>query len=473
MSLCLGCAIRNQIDNAHDGPHLDTCDYRSQRLLSSLGRPSRHGYSFLHHRFMFEAGDRLPFAHTRKRARRLSAAVSNLITRRKQPLHAFIFICSPHPTMSLGLLRGVLFISVVWRALSIPLDPSDQNPDIVLVTAVITTKLDVLETKTVFDSPVPLPTSLGVLPSDESASLTTEFLIVTQTVTATPATTITIDQPSPATTDSVIVPPSSCQVSPSNQATWVAPPRFTDLSSFGISLFAYGKQNLQLVPKSWANTTAESTQHKQPSEVAALGVNASLPFPQSAPTTVTPPPEDPQTLIRIFYPQGSINPGSDPQGGADFYSSPLDFSHARNVTLEYSVFFPLEFEWALAGKLPGLYGGHTGCSGGNDARSCFSTRLMWRQGGKGELYLVSSFVSIHHTPQRRFDIRSTHPKTNRQRNYALRLLSRSATQTTGSLSDVAPFSFPKGTGPASDKSYTLIPQENKTVLLSCTLMDKK
>ena len=99
--------------------------------------------------------------------------------------------------------------------------------------------------------------------------------------------------------------------------------------------------------------------------------------------------------LQLFYPAGSINPESEPQGGADFYASPIDISKANNVTLEYSVFFPADFDWVLAGKLPGLYGGHSGCSGGNDARSCFSTRLMWRAKGAGELYLVSKLrVSV-------------------------------------------------------------------------------
>ena len=48
----------------------------------------------------------------------------------------------------------------------------------------------------------------------------------------------------------------------------------------------------------------------------------------------------------------------------------------------------MDFDWVLAGKLPGLYGGHTACSGGDEALDCFSTRLMWREGGVGELYLV-------------------------------------------------------------------------------------
>ncbi|TFK25741.1 polysaccharide lyase family 14 protein, partial [Coprinopsis marcescibilis] len=108
------------------------------------------------------------------------------------------------------------------------------------------------------------------------------------------------------------------------------------------------------------------------------------------------------------YPKGSINPAQKPQGGIEFYASPLPLSAlpslpmqgdtresplgtpATNVTLRYSVFFPKDFDWVLAGKLPGLYGGHTGCSGGNAALDCFSTRLMWRKDGLGELYLYAA-----------------------------------------------------------------------------------
>ncbi len=82
--------------------------------------------------------------------------------------------------------------------------------------------------------------------------------------------------------------------------------------------------------------------------------------------------------------------------------NPLDITRATNASLEYSVYFPSDFDFVKGGKLPGLYGGHKGCSGGNaavewvdalrsslsDAFSCFSTRMMWRTGGKGELYLV-------------------------------------------------------------------------------------
>ncbi|KAG1722332.1 polysaccharide lyase family 14 protein [Suillus paluster] len=53
------------------------------------------------------------------------------------------------------------------------------------------------------------------------------------------------------------------------------------------------------------------------------------------------------------------------------------------------------------GKLPGLYGGHTGCSGGAAAEDCLSTRLMWRPGGAGEPYLDcrSTRIALYSNPQ--------------------------------------------------------------------------
>ena len=95
--------------------------------------------------------------------------------------------------------------------------------------------------------------------------------------------------------------------------------------------------------------------------------------------------------LQLLFPENSIDPANEPQGGAEFYAAPIDISNAQSVTFRYSVFFPVDFDWVLAGKLPGLYGGHTGCSGGNAALDCFGTRLMWRQNGAGELYLVCVF----------------------------------------------------------------------------------
>jgi len=54
---------------------------------------------------------------------------------------------------------------------------------------------------------------------------------------------------------------------------------------------------------------------------------------------------------------------------------------------KYSVFFPADFNFVKGGKLSGLYGGKKNCAGGDPARDCFSTRLMWRTGGQAELYM--------------------------------------------------------------------------------------
>lgn len=127
-------------------------------------------------------------------------------------------------------------------------------------------------------------------------------------------------------------------------------------------------------------------------------------------------------ILQLFYPEGSVNPESQPQGGADFYATPLDISKANNVTLEYSVFFPADFDWVRAGKLPGLYGGHRSCSGGDDAKSCFSTRLMWREDGAGELYLVSAnccTLDVRHSYAYYTD--STLRRTSKPTHCALRL----------------------------------------------------
>jgi len=65
---------------------------------------------------------------------------------------------------------------------------------------------------------------------------------------------------------------------------------------------------------------------------------------------------------------------------------------AREVSFGYNVKFSAGFQWNKGGKLPGLFGGTNEndaatCSGGRHADTCFSTRMMWRRDGQGELYL--------------------------------------------------------------------------------------
>ena len=162
-------------------------------------------------------------------------------------------------------------------------------------------------------------------------------------------------------TTQVVSPHPTHETEPSSiQTAWSTPPRITDLSSFGITYFPSGQQNIELV--------------------------SSLPFESSQNSG-----DDGHSLIRVLYPAHSVNPAQSPVGGASFYASPIELSSATNVSLKYRIFFPASFNWVRGGKLPGLYGGRTSCSGGTDAEDCFSTRLMWRAGGAGELYLVRFF----------------------------------------------------------------------------------
>ena len=172
------------------------------------------------------------------------------------------------------------------------------------------------------------------------------------------------------------------------------PEAFTDLSPFG-NRIAYGSSNIAVVTGIPARASA-----------SAPAPSPSLPTPVATPSVFTASElvvsaaklprrwMNSSAAYRLFFPEGLINPSNKPQGGSDFYASPLALQSATNVTLQYSIFFPADFEWVQGGKLPGLYGGHGGCSGGNNAKTCFSTRMMWRQGGAGELIWSAFYILL-------------------------------------------------------------------------------
>jgi hypothetical protein len=95
------------------------------------------------------------------------------------------------------------------------------------------------------------------------------------------------------------------------------------------------------------------------------------------------------TTLRVRYPAKSFKPSVKPVGGTGFYAKPVDLSNSTIVTLEYDLLFPAGFDFVKGGKLPGLYGGRSSCSGGNSAKDCFSTRFMFRSKGAGELYVYA------------------------------------------------------------------------------------
>jgi hypothetical protein len=206
--------------------------------------------------------------------------------------------------------------------------------------------------------------------------------------------------------------------------SWIAPSDMTDLSSFNILDTPSG--NVQVVAG-------------VPAQVFQTGFNSLALSPW----------DNKSAVMQVYYPQGSINPANKIVGGANFYAVPLSLSGARNVSLEYSVFFPLDFDWVKGGKLPGLYGGHKSCSGGDSALSCFSTRLMWRENGTGELYLVSHlhyhfmFLSLMDPPaqyapkdKQTAALCSTPPQSVCESSYGLSIARGSFSFTPGAWTDV-------------------------------------
>jgi hypothetical protein len=105
--------------------------------------------------------------------------------------------------------------------------------------------------------------------------------------------------------------------------------------------------------------------------------------------------------------------------------------------------------------------------GGTDRRSCFSTRMMWRSGGKGELYLVSLSAFLVIRIPHPADIPSTFQRTNRPPACVRPRPSRSANQPTASPSPAAHSPFLPASGPISAKTYGSTRQARTTAASTC------
>ena len=84
----------------------------------------------------------------------------------------------------------------------------------------------------------------------------------------------------------------------------------------------------------------------------------------------------------VNYVEGKV--GSD--SGVTFHAQPKGFP-ATECTLKYEVFFNEHFDWKEGGKLPGLYVGGVGASGGNWSDDCGSARVVFKQGGASVAYV--------------------------------------------------------------------------------------
>lgn len=91
-------------------------------------------------------------------------------------------------------------------------------------------------------------------------------------------------------------------------------------------------------------------------------------------------------VLQVLYPEGTSAPSDNGKGGAGFYAEYPELVGSEAAVLQYQVFFPDDFDWVKGGKLPGLYCGNAP-SGGMSAEDGSTTRMMWRAGGDGEIYL--------------------------------------------------------------------------------------
>ncbi|KAG0205116.1 hypothetical protein BGX33_008116 [Mortierella sp. NVP41] len=174
---------------------------------------------------------------------------------------------------------------------------------------------------------------------------------------------------------------------------WVAPMPKTPIQTAGVNPNNNGERYLV---QNWA-TTFHSIQIggqdisfvSDPFKSAVASTSSSN---NSTATTSSSSSDSDGTVLQLDYPKRSYAPAIGPvAGGTHFYAKPFgDKTPFSKMMVSYEVAFPTGFNWVLAGKLPGIYGGtpYDGCSGGvqSTGANCLTMRLMWRQNGVGEVY---------------------------------------------------------------------------------------
>lgn len=94
-------------------------------------------------------------------------------------------------------------------------------------------------------------------------------------------------------------------------------------------------------------------------------------------------------ITRVHIPKGKvvgINDRLFGRAGAGFLCN-KGIKPSDQMTLEYNLRFPEGFDFVKGGKLPGLYGGNAPTGGAiPNGVDGFTTRLMWRKDGVGEVY---------------------------------------------------------------------------------------
>jgi hypothetical protein len=108
--------------------------------------------------------------------------------------------------------------------------------------------------------------------------------------------------------------------------------------------------------------------------------------------------DETESAMLVSFPAGSWS-GSELVAGIRFAAKP-SFYPSNEACLAYDLKFPLNFNWVLGGKLPGLWIGDYGATGGNYDVAGASCRLMWRADGGGEayVYVPQQTDAFYHLP---------------------------------------------------------------------------
>jgi hypothetical protein len=96
--------------------------------------------------------------------------------------------------------------------------------------------------------------------------------------------------------------------------------------------------------------------------------------------------------LSVVYPKGSYKPSAKPKGGIGFYAAPETVFPCQEVNLSYKFKFGSNFDPVKGGKLPGLYIGEPGASGGKHATDKASARLMWRTANSDGTIAAEAYV---------------------------------------------------------------------------------
>ena len=184
-----------------------------------------------------------------------------------------------------------------------------------------------------------------------------------------------IDAPLKSATALCLLMLGSCQANAFSLADPIAVEMSTYISNVAIA------QNLTLWSGDWLN----------PDWMTDWGVRREQAWGEENLELILAPQENFEQILRVHYPANSATPSVSrrhgvPIGGAEFYAD-LALAPQSQLQLSYWVRFSENFDFVKGGKLPGLFGGK-GASGGNipDGTDGFSTRLMWRRNGDGEVY---------------------------------------------------------------------------------------